>query len=345
MAPPLDEANGNGRRRFNRKFAGRHRSRASHTVELPDRFKNDNDDADEDVMPQGQSTQNFMANQSIFGLIAAASSTADFANRFDASDDESHDGDAEDTHQQGRSNAKGKEPMDKSLARGHRRKISDTLLRSLPNLPKIPSRTSKSQPSKLKPHTTLNMTKPSTDPSSTDPSSTDTASISHDIGEDGDRAPVMSRMLEARAEMSSRPSFEAARRSGDHESAADANGAGTTLALRLKEIFELDEPEDVIQGTHPNLLLSATNPFSLILLTCRRVPLLVYAERVAPGLHVYHFQAYLLLCLFTQERGMNLPSSQIWPSKTNRRRMRSSSRDTFRRAARGTPDSTATGSS
>ena len=62
----------------------------------------------------------------------------------------------------------------------------------------------------------------------------------------------MSRMLEAKAELSMRPSFDMKRPSLDRRD-TDDNGeaSSSSLAKRLKDIFEFEKAEDVIEGmTH-----------------------------------------------------------------------------------------------
>jgi sterol 3beta-glucosyltransferase len=56
-------------------------------------------------------------------------------------------------------------------------------------------------------------------------------------------------MLEARAEMAARPSFDLERSSSDRSRDSESGDPGPReLAKRLKEIFEFDEPEEVIAG-------------------------------------------------------------------------------------------------
>ena len=63
------------------------------------------------------------------------------------------------------------------------------------------------------------------------------------------RSPIMSRMLEAKAELSMRPSFDTPRQSDDNTGTNEIGDAGTSsLARRLKEIFEFEKAEDVIEG-------------------------------------------------------------------------------------------------
>jgi sterol 3beta-glucosyltransferase len=69
---------------------------------------------------------------------------------------------------------------------------------------------------------------------------------------EGRLAPVMSRMLEARAQMAARPSFDLDRLSGEQARDAESGETGPSeLAKRLKDIFEFEEPEEVIEGTLP----------------------------------------------------------------------------------------------
>jgi sterol 3beta-glucosyltransferase len=59
-------------------------------------------------------------------------------------------------------------------------------------------------------------------------------------------------MLEARAELSMRPSFDMPRTTEGAADAEDEGGKGSSsLAKRLKEIFGFDTAEDVIEGNSP----------------------------------------------------------------------------------------------
>jgi sterol 3beta-glucosyltransferase len=57
-------------------------------------------------------------------------------------------------------------------------------------------------------------------------------------------------MLEARAELSMRPSFDLQRTLDGGVMAADGSGEGasSSLAKRLQEIFQFEKAEDVIEG-------------------------------------------------------------------------------------------------
>lgn len=110
----------------------------------------------------------------------------------------------------------------------------------------------------------------------------------------------MSQMLEAQAELSSRPSFDVPRRSeepGKLETLEE--GGSSSLAIRLKEIFEFDNPEEVIEGQHA---CTKSRPISS---NMDRVPLLASEECLAPGIHVHHDQTRLFLCIPPEEIGQS----------------------------------------
>jgi sterol 3beta-glucosyltransferase len=252
------------RRRLSRRVLKKNSRGHRPTLDFPDRFKDLQDDADEDVIPPSQGHNLFMnMNQSIFGLIAAAGSNVDFNDRFEgqsSDEDDNHgnkDEDMEGNIETGRkqneqlakttilkksSSGKEKGRMDEK----HRYRIPRQLLQSLPQLPRLGTHPPSNR-SKLKPFHFG-----TSDPTDGKKSPTHTAGSQSDATEadETDReerlAPVMSRILEARAEMSSRPSFELEGLSRD-PSEEEATGP-SALAQKLKEIFEFDHPEEVIQG-------------------------------------------------------------------------------------------------
>lgn len=215
------------------------------SVDMPERLKYGDDAGEEEITANNEGPTMFMdMNQSIFGLIAAAGSRVDFTDRFQPpSSDEEGDGEsseAEDEHVARttifRRHAKSPKSADKG---GHRRKLSDhKLLRSLPALPRLAK-------SKLRrDHRSKSPAPPSEDKSDVDGGAEESVDAAVD---DKRLAPVMSRMLEARAEMAARPSFDLDRTSS--EIGLDADGDEVSpLAKKLKEIFEFDEPEEVIEG-------------------------------------------------------------------------------------------------
>jgi len=65
----------------------------------------------------------------------------------------------------------------------------------------------------------------------------------------------MSRMLEAKAELSMRPSFDLNRLSADLRDTDDnEENTASSLAKRLKEIFEFEKAEGVIEGMGTGIL-------------------------------------------------------------------------------------------
>lgn len=291
-------------------------------MELPDRLKDTGDEVDEDVVPQHGGHQMFMnMNQSIFGLLAAAGSNVDFNDRFEGQSSDEDDG--SDDRPSGRAGGREhkrredasrsqilqKSSSDKTDKR-HRRKLSDQLLRSLPHLPRLSSK-SKPKPSRLKgsplptpeEHEVLSPTSASSGLASPDLDS------ARDDRE-GRPAPVMSRMLEARAEMTARPSFDLERLSGDHKRGIDDPDGDSALARRLKEIFEFDQPEKVLEGIVPPSL-TCRPPVSNLF--GHRIPVLAPPERAAPGLYVYHGEAHLLLRVPPQEGGQSAILG--WPGR------------------------------
>lgn len=266
-ARPEDDAI---RRRFSRKLLKRNSEGRRPTTEFPDRFKDLRDDADEDVVPPSQGPSIFMhMNQSIFGLIAAAGSTVDFNDRFegqssdeDDNADDNEDGNEHDIESGGKGKNKQREQAAKTIVlkkspsgkerdiagNKQRRGISGQLLQSLPQLSRLPTRSPNKrpglqppQPSETRDHTDRETTIPPAGESRSSPIEASTAD------REQRQAPVMSRMLEARAEMSSRPSFDLEGLSRDQQNNDDETGP-SALARKLKDIFEFDHPEEVIDG-------------------------------------------------------------------------------------------------
>ncbi|KAJ8114954.1 hypothetical protein ONZ43_g4781 [Nemania bipapillata] len=266
-------------------------------LNFPDRFRNLRVDADEDVRPPSQGPSMFMnMNQSIFGLIAAAGSNVDFNDRFEGQssdeDDNNEDGNGSDIKDKGKkkqreqvakttilkpsSSSKEKDTTDEK----HRRGVPRQLLQSLPQLPRIATR-SLSQRSKLpkSSHTTSKndpehrtSTPPITEPQSPN-AETGTAGYGERL------APVMSRMLDARAEMSSRPSFDLEGLSRDLQTAGDETGP-SALARKLKEIFEFDNLEEVVEE-YPCWFLQSVLLQGYMYITSRHVCFYAYLPRKA----------------------------------------------------------------
>ncbi len=204
-------------------------------MDIPDRFQ-DGDDALDDVSAPKDKNAQYMG-QSVFAMLAAAGSRADLRARFD----EESASDEEEGQQAGEGSPTVAEPeMDKGSSESevktgkHRKKLSEhKLLRSLPRLRVKSSKASK--PGSVEEMSTSQILTPQA------PRDDHTTAQAD--------APVMSRMLQARAEM------EASRRDSSPHTPVDGSAApspqlksAATLAQRLMEIFDFEEPEEVISG-------------------------------------------------------------------------------------------------
>lgn len=231
MAPEEDL-----KKRVARKLTKKRKEGHQVTMDIPERFR-DGDDAEDDCT--ALHGPNAYMNQSVFGMIAAAGSQVDFNSRFDGQSSDDEDDSAEPSRQSSQLQ------VDKTRRRkespkpekGHRRKFSENkLLRSLSGLGSKSKLKSKASPERAGPPTPESPAEPST---------------SKDKEVQGifpaRNAPVMSRMLEARAELSMRPSFDLPRSGG---TAMDESGeqASSNLAQQLMDIFQFDKPEDVVDG-------------------------------------------------------------------------------------------------
>jgi sterol 3beta-glucosyltransferase len=215
--------------------------------------KDGDEDQEEDVLPIGLGNGNhsFMnLNQSIFGLIAAAGPKVDFNDRFEGNSSEEEEPDESDNdgahpkHKEGPAAGKLaqttvlKQPASKT-SQHHRRKFSDSkLMKSVPIL----SRLSTKSRSKRENKEAVSQIQEESEPES----SAGDGKASQEIR----LAPMMSRMLDARAEMSARPSFDLERRSIDRrdESSETTDPGPSELSKRLQKIFDFDEPEELISG-------------------------------------------------------------------------------------------------
>lgn len=217
-------------------------------MDLPDRLKPTGDEErEQDVLhpSTGAATNPFMnMNQSIFGLIAAAGSNVDFHDRFEgqsSDEDEAHTADGE-AHRKGKSKDTTQstvlpKPSSKDN-KGHRRKFSDSkLIRSVPMLSRLSSSKSRSKKDERKPAPQIQEESEPEEP---------------EADADNRLLPVMSRMLEARAEVAARPSFDVDRRTSDKGRSPPelTDVEPTELAKRLQKIFDFDEPEELISGWH-----------------------------------------------------------------------------------------------
>jgi sterol 3beta-glucosyltransferase len=223
---------GDLKKRVGRRLTKKRKEGHQVTMDIPERFR-DGDDADEDCTAMHGA--NAYMNQSVFGMIAAAGSQVDFNARFDgqSSDDDEDSGEPSSQSTELRVEKTRKEKP-ASKPEKHRRKFSENkLLRSLPRL------SSKSKPKYS----------PRKDGSPSPDSNNEPAAPEIQVSPTASRnTPVMSRMLEAKAELSMRPSFDMPRSSRDNLG-VDGNGEQTSsLAKRLMEIFNFEKAEDVIEG-------------------------------------------------------------------------------------------------
>lgn len=236
----------NAQRRVSRKLQKkRHDDPSAATLDLPEPLKQS--DSDDEESPNDPASQRGRAmsvnmNQSIFGLIAAAGSRVDFNTRFDdgSSDEDDSENSKASAGSQDLSQTIILPPQDKDTRRGHKKKLSSghRLLKSLSTLPKR----------KSKKRETSRLSAPVMESSDDARDSAEFPTPAIALEKDDNRlAPVMSRMLQARAEVASRPSFDLERRSSDL-GATDDSDESSALAKRLMEIFEFDEPEQVIEG-------------------------------------------------------------------------------------------------
>ncbi len=209
------------------------------SMDVPERFK-DGEDAEEDVTaPKGKDVQ--YMNQSVFSMIAAAGSKTDFHSRFDddSSEDEGeqaglpkHTQDSDSLKRTGF--LKDDSKSSQKLQKHGRDKPERTLLRSLPKLSHL--RTSKER--KNQPH--------NSDGAMREHSDHPNDSIVHESPRE---APVMSRMLEAQAQLKLEdPISEGEKKGRKAIGHAILEEPSNGLAIRLMEIFEFGEPEVVISG-------------------------------------------------------------------------------------------------
>lgn len=297
-------------RRVSKKLQKRRREdHHTPTMELPERLKEHGDDAEaeEDVLhPQGLGGGMFMnMNQSIFGLIAAAGSKVDFTDRFEgqSSDEEGDDdgtaamamtevrpaGGLAYARRDGRDVFSGtiaqttvlKKPTGTvSGANSHRRKGSENkLLRSVSGLSRLSSKIKPKSKSKSSADHIQEEAEQEQD-ESTPPATFASPSIEVTHAEER-VAPVMSRMLEARAKMVSRPSFDLDRLSSEAAGVVDSDMAGPTeLAKRLKDIFLFDHAEEVIEE-YPCWLLQHVLLQGYMYITTKHIAFYAYLPKKA----------------------------------------------------------------
>ncbi|KAI9726850.1 MAG: Sterol 3-beta-glucosyltransferase [Cirrosporium novae-zelandiae] len=226
-------------RRVPRKLFKARNPTRSPSTHVPERF-NDGDDADVDVAaPRGKDAR--YLNQSIFSMVAAAGSKADFHSRFDEETSESESEIKTPTRNDksmfGTQEAKGKQGGTRSSfgeKSKHIRKISGSKMR-LP-FSKLRVKTSEGKVTEIA-DGSLPGDNLAIEPLS--PISPTSGPLPRD-------APVMSRMLEAQAQFHS---ISLGSKTVKHENLSDSTTTETTpttLSKRLMEIFGFDHPENVV---------------------------------------------------------------------------------------------------
>lgn len=251
--------------------------------------KHGDEDQEEDVLPVGLGNGNhsFMnLNQSIFGLIAAAGPKVDFNDRFEghsSEEEEADESDGDGTHPKRKDESTTgklaqttvlKKPASKTNKQ-HRRKFSDSkLMKSVPILSKLSTK-SRSKKESKQPVSQIQ-----------EESEPELSAGDGQISEESRLAPMMSRMLDARAEMSARPSFDIERRSTDRrgEPSDTTDPEPSELSKRLQKIFEFVEPEELISGWTPFLRPSIWMRTD----TVNRVSMLAAARCAPAGLHLHN---------------------------------------------------------
>lgn len=282
------------RRRLSKRVSNKTSAGRRLTLDFPDHFKDLQDDAEEDVLPPSQGHNLLMnMNQSIFGLIAAAGSNVDFNDRFEgqsSDEDENHEDKDGDTEEKIETRRKQNEQLAKTtilkksasgkekdrIDEKHRHRIPRQLLQSLPQLPRLGTHPPSSR-SKLKPFHFE-----TSDPTNGKKAPTNLAVPESGVAEADETsreeqpAPVMSRMLEARAEMSSRPSFELEGLSRGPDQAEETGPSA--LAQKLKEIFEFEHPEEVVQE-YPCWLLQSVLLQGYLYITAKHICFYAYLPK------------------------------------------------------------------
>lgn len=229
--------------RLGRKLTKKRKPQRHSSVHYPERLKVGEDVQEDVTAPKGNIPQ--YMNQSVFSMIAAAGSKTDFHAKFD--DESSSSGEEEgdkrkkvDTEEivseqrpEGDVHEKSGDPTKiKYSIRGSGNRPKNKLLKSLP---KLNLRTIKE-----KNYMSQSMILPSAE------AATPIGSLRIPTPRD---APVMSRMLEAEAQLSSSISpkdriLATSNMAGDQE----AGHSPPSLVTRLREIFGFEQPEEVISG-------------------------------------------------------------------------------------------------
>lgn len=234
------------KKRVGRKLTKKRKPPRNSSLKYPERLM-DEGDAQEDVTATKGKPAQYM-NQSVFSMIAAAGSKVDFNARFEdeSSDSEEDDDVSEAQHRaeghasaappQGYDNQHREKPVVRAKSAKHHAKVLEHSI--LMSLPKLTSRTKKEK-NYMSQSTILPLD-----------GEKSTLQIAKSITPRD--APVMSRMLEAEAQMSSSTILpEEVKDEAETSNQIDggkAAASGRGLVTRLKEIFGFEKPEEVISG-------------------------------------------------------------------------------------------------
>ena len=209
-------------------------------MDLPEHFK-DGDDAHEDVTaPKGKNAAQYM-HQSIFSMITAAGGgpQVNYQSRFDEDPSEGEE-DAEHAGHEAQTSDGAQENQTSSPSASSSRRRS-RLFRSIPRLHKI--------------RRPKDSREPSTDPMSSSQilpprkQWQEHSEDEEDAAKGSNEAPILSRMLTARAELEEahpESPLNKSRFKSEVDVGAHSVTSSVSLAQRLKEIFDFDEPEEVI---------------------------------------------------------------------------------------------------
>jgi sterol 3beta-glucosyltransferase len=247
------------------------------SMDLPEHLRHGADEEEDVTKPRGKNKEQYM-HQSIFSMVTAAGhhgKRTDFISRFDVDPSESEE-DAEGEKQSqaahdGPSGSPSKSKHDRSDIQDPPR-MKSRLLKSLPRLDKMRSRKDKRQASPDMMSSSQILTPKAKSKEGSEVEDSAEPDISNE-------APVLSRMLTARAEM------EAAQPTEETQESKDDVVVGTStvlspvsLAERLAEIFAFDEAETVI-GEYPCWLLQTVLLQGYMYVTQRHVCFYAYLPK------------------------------------------------------------------
>ena len=252
--------------RLGRKLTKKRKPERHSAVQYPERLKVGEDVQEDVTAPKGNIPQ--YMNQSVFSMIAAAGSKTDFHAKFDdessSSGEEEEDkrkkGDSEEIVPKPRPEGDVPEQPGDSMKKKHSIRGSGNRSKNklLKSLPKLNLRTIKE-----KNYMSQSMILPSAE------AVTPIGSLRIPTPRD---APVMSRMLEAEAQLSSSISpkdhvLMTSNTAGDQK----AEHSPPSLVTRLREIFGFEQPEEVISGW-----FRTVNPPRFILMRWQNIPVGCY---------------------------------------------------------------------